>query len=81
MPLNNPMAYMKTDKAAAGKAKEKMAGLFKRMMAAKLKAKLGGAQDEEAPEEASEYAEPESKENELPDEDAELLRALYEKLK
>jgi hypothetical protein len=56
------------------------------MMAAKLKAKLGKAyQGEESPEEALEAspedAEPTSKENELPEEDMEVLRALYEKLK
>lgn len=70
-----------------GKAKGKMAELLKRMMAAKLKAKLGKAYEgEETPEEESDEAsadeaQPESKENELPDEDAQLLRALYEKLK
>jgi uncharacterized membrane protein len=83
MPLDNPMAYLKTDKAAASKGKQKMEGLLKQMMAAKLKAKLG--KTEEAPEEALEAspedAEPTSKENELPEEDMEVLRALYEKLK
>lgn len=88
MPLDNPMAYLKTDKAAASKGKEKMQGLFKQMMAAKLKAKLGKAyQGEESPaEEAAEdsledAAEPKSEENELPEEDMAVLKALYEKLK
>lgn len=88
MPLDNPMAYLKSDKAAGGKAKEKMQGLLKRMMAAKLKAKLGKAYGgEESPEEESaeasleDGAEPKSEENELPEEDMAVLKALYEKLK
>lgn len=79
MPLDNPMAYLKTDKAAHSKGKERYAGLLKQMMAAKLKAKLGKPAEEEAP--AEEMAEPESKENELPEEDMAVLKALYEKLK
>lgn len=88
MPLDNPMAYVKSDKAAVSKGKAKMQGLLKQMMAAKLKAKLGKAyKGEESPEEeAAEHSledatEPESKENELPEEDMAVLRALYEKLK
>lgn len=87
MPLDNPMAYVKVDKAAASKGKEKYAGLLKQMMVAKLKAKLGKAyQGDESPEEEAaehslEDAQPESKESELPEEDMAVLRALYEKLK
>lgn len=80
MPLDNPMAYVKTDKAAASKGKAKMEGLLKQMMAAKLMAKLRKAPEAEAPVD-EEATEPESKENELPEEDMAVLKALYEKLK
>lgn len=80
MPLDNPMAYVKTDKAAASKGKAKMEGLLKQMMAAKLMAKLWKAPEAEAPVD-EEATEPESKENELPEEDMAVLKALYEKLK
>ena len=80
MPLDNPMAYLKTDKAAASKGKSKMEGLLKQMMAAKLRAKLQKSPEPESPMD-EEATEPESKENELPEEDMAVLRALYEKLK
>lgn len=83
--MDNPMGYMKKGNpggAVMVAAKGRMADLLKKMMAAKLKAKLGKAMGEESEEEGEEMgSEPESKENELPEDEMRQLLEMYSKLK
>lgn len=85
MPMDNPMGYMKKGNpggAVMVAAKGRMADLLKKMMAAKLKARLGKAMGEESEEEGEEIeSEPESKENEMPDDEMRQLLEMYSKLK
>lgn len=85
MPMDNPMGYMKKGNpggAVMVAAKGRMADLLKKMMAAKLKARLGKAMGEESEEEGEKMeSEPESKENELPDDEMRQLLEMYSKLK
>jgi hypothetical protein len=85
MPMDNPMGYMKKGNpggAVMVAAKGRMADLLKKMMAAKLKARLGKAMGEESEEEGEEMeSEPESKENELPEDEMRQLLEMYSKLK
>lgn len=85
MPMDNPMGYMKKGNpggAVMVAAKGRMADLLKKMMAAKLKARLGKAMGEESEEEGEEMeSEPESKENEMPDDEMRQLLEMYSKLK
>lgn len=83
--MDNPMGYMKKGNpggAVMVAAKGRMADLLKKMMAAKLKARLGKAIGEEYEEEGEEMeSEPESKENELPEDEMRQLLEMYSKLK
>lgn len=87
MPMDNPMGYMKNGNPGSAvmvAAKGRMAELLRKMMAAKLKAKLGkamGAESEEEGAEEMESEEPESKENELPDDEMRQLLEMYSRLK
>lgn len=85
MPMDNPMGYMKKGNpggAVMVAAKGRMADLLRKMMAAKLKARLGKAMGEESEEEGEEMeSEPESKENELPEDEMRQLLEMYSKLK
>lgn len=85
MPMDNPMGYMEKGNpggAVMVAAKGRMADLLKKMMAAKLKARLGKAMGEESEDEGEEMeSEPESKENELPDDEMRQLLEMYSKLK
>lgn len=91
MPMDNPRGYMKGSGGGAVMlaAKGRMADMLKKMMAAKLKAKLGAAMGEEDDmEEESksgemEMPEEESKsgESEMPDEEMQKLLEMYAKLK
>lgn len=85
MPMDNPMGYMKKGNpggAVMVAAKGRMADVLKKMMAAKLKARLGKAMGEESEEEGEEMeSEPESKENEMPDDEMRQLLEMYSKLK
>lgn len=85
MPMDNPMGYMKKGNpggAVMVAAKGRMAELLKKMMTAKLKARLGKAMGEESEEEGEEMeSEPESKENELPEDEMRQLLEMYSKLK
>lgn len=91
MPLDNPKAYMKGNGygnnpgpgrgSAVLMAKGKMADLLKRMMAAKLKAKLGKAMGVEEESEEMESEEPKSEENAVPEEELKALLEMYGKLK
>lgn len=83
--MDNPMGYMEKGNpggAVMVAAKGRMADLLKKMMAAKLKARLGKAMGEESEDEGEEMeSEPESKENELPDDEMRQLLEMYSKLK
>lgn len=85
MPMDNPMGYMRKGNpggAVMVAAKGRMADLLKKMMAAKLKARLGKAMGEESEEKGEEMeSEPESKENELPENEMRQLLEMYSKLK
>lgn len=91
MPMDNPRAYMKGNGGGAVMlaAKGRMAEMLKKMMAAKLKAKLGdamGGEDEVEEESKSgemEMPEEESKsgESEMPDDELRKLLEMYAKLK
>ncbi len=85
MPMDNPRAYMKKGNPGSAvmvAAKGRMADVLKRMMAAKLKARLGKALDGDEGESAEmEAEESESKENELPEEELKQLFEMYGKLK
>lgn len=85
MPMDNPMGYMKKGNpggAVMVAAKGRMADLLKKMMTAKLKARLGKAMGEESEEEGEEMeSEPQSKENEMPDDEMRQLLEMYSKLK
>lgn len=91
MPLDNPRAYLKGNGSGAVMlaAKGRMAEMLKKMMAAKLKAKLGAAmgEEDEMEEESKsgemEIPEEESKsgESELPDDEMRKLLEMYAKLK
>ena len=91
MPLDNPRAYMKGNGGGAVMlaAKGRMAEMLKKMMAAKLKAKLGYAmgEDDEMQEESKsgemEMPEEESKsgESEMPEDEMRKLLEMYSKLK
>jgi len=83
--MDNPMGYMRKGNpggAVMVAAKGRMADLLKKMMAAKLKARLGKAMGEESEEKGEEMeSEPESKENELPENEMRQLLEMYSKLK
>lgn len=83
--MDNPMGYTKKGNpggAVMVAAKGRMADVLKKMMAAKLKARLGKAMGEESEEEGEEMeSEPESKENEFPDDEMRQLLEMYSKLK
>lgn len=89
--MDNPRAYMKGNGGGAVMlaAKGRMAEMLKKMMAAKLKAKLGdamGGEDEMEEESKSgemEMPEEESKggESEMPDDELRKLLEMYAKLK
>lgn len=85
MPMDNPGAYMKNGGGAVMlAAKGRMAEMLKKMMAAKLKAKLGlGEEEEESKSGEVEMSEEESKsgENELPEGELRQLLEMYSKLK
>jgi len=86
MPMDNPGGYGKNGGGAVMlAAKGRMAEMLKKMMAAKLKAKLGldGEEEEESKSDEMEMPEEESKsgENELPDDEMRQLLEMYSKLK
>jgi hypothetical protein len=85
MPMNNPMGYMKKGNPSGAvmvAAKGRMADLLKKMVSARLKARLGKAMGEQSEEEGEKMeSEPESKENEMPDDEMRQLLEMYSKLK
>jgi hypothetical protein len=63
-------------------AKGRMADLLKKMVSARLKARLGKAMGEQSEEEGEKMeSEPESKENEMPEDEMRQLLEMYSKLK
>jgi hypothetical protein len=84
MPMDNPRGYMKKGNPGSAvmvAAKGRMADVLKKMMEAKLKARLGKGMASEDESEEMESEEPESKENEMPEDELRQLLEMYGKLK